>query len=81
MELALEKLPKEKKIIVYYIGCGRGGILYAIFEAAKRLNRKVFVYAIEKNPYPIQTVKKRIKENHWEKKIKIVQTDIKDYVF
>lgn len=79
MEAALSKLPKDRTIIVYYIGCGRGGLLYGVFEAAKRTDSRVFVYAIEKNPYPIQTVKKRIKENKWEKQVKIIQTDIKDY--
>ena len=37
------------------------------------------MYAIEKNPYPLQTIKKRIKENKWERFVKIVHTDVKDY--
>ena len=79
MEEALETLPKNRKLIAYYIGSGRGQLLYSIYQAAKKTGRDVFVYAIEKNPYPIQTIKKRIRENKWENKIKIVHTDIKDY--
>ena len=46
---------------MYYIGSGRGGLLFNVFAAAKKTQRKVFVYAIEKNLYPIQTIKKRLR--------------------
>ena len=53
--------------------------MFNVFAAAKRTQRRVFVYAIEKNLYPIQTIKKRVRENKWESSVKIVHTDIRDY--
>lgn len=46
LQEAFETFPKNKKIILYYIGSGRGGLLFNVFEAAKKTQRKVFVYAI-----------------------------------
>jgi len=37
----------------------------------------VKVYCIEKNPYPLQTLKRRITRNKWSKFVEIVQADIK----
>jgi tRNA G37 N-methylase Trm5 len=39
----------------------------------------VKVYCIEKNPYPIQTLKRRIIRNKWTKFVETVQTDIRTY--
>lgn len=61
LEDALEKFSKDKKVVIYYIGGGRGGLLFNAFAAAKKKQRKIFVYVIEKNPYPIQTMKQRIR--------------------
>jgi tRNA G37 N-methylase Trm5 len=49
-------------------------------NASKKTGKKVKVYCIEKNPYPIQTLKRRIQRNKWSKFVEIVQSDIKSYV-
>lgn len=77
-ENALERIDK-KRIVMYYIGAGRGQLLFGAFRASKRMKKNVFIYAVEKNPFPIQTLKKRIRDNKWENKVKIVHTDIREY--
>ena len=37
------------------------------------------VYCIEKNPFPLQTLRQRIARNKWGKFVEVVKTDIKDY--
>ena len=38
------------------------------------------VYCIEKNPFPLQSLKRRIQKNKWVKFVEIVLADIKHYV-
>jgi len=39
-------MPKNKNIIIYYIGCGRGALIPGIVEASKKYKKKVTIYAI-----------------------------------
>ena len=50
-----------------------------MIKAAKKLKKMIKVYCIEKNPFPIQTLKRRIIKNKWSKMVEIVETDIKTY--
>jgi tRNA G37 N-methylase Trm5 len=59
------------------VGAGKGLILNSLINATKKTDKKVKVYCIEKNPFPIQTLKRRINKNKWGKFVQIVQTDIK----
>lgn len=45
-------------------------------NAAKKTNRSIYIYAIEKNPFPIQSLKRRIKKNKWTN-VEIVFTDVR----
>ena len=74
---ALDTFPKDYKVIIYYVGCGRGALLFNCFNAAKKTGRKIHVYAIDKNPYPLQAVKRRIATNKWSKHVNIVCKDAK----
>ena len=51
-----------------------------MLSACKATKRKVLIYAIDKNPYSIQTLKLRVHINKWSKFVKIIKADIKDYV-
>jgi protein arginine N-methyltransferase 5 len=64
---ALETFTENKIIVCYYVGSGKGLILAKLMSASKKTGRKVKVYCIEKNPYPIQTLKRRIQRNKWTK--------------
>lgn len=39
----------------------------------------MYVYAIDKNPYPIQALKQRVKLHKWSRFVQIVTTDIQHY--
>ena len=53
------------------IGAGRAPLVKACFKAASELNRKVFVYAIEKNPNAIITINSYLAKNKNELKDKL----------
>jgi type II protein arginine methyltransferase len=82
-ELAfLEAFPSwepAKTVVCYYVGSGKGLILDKLMRAVKKSKRMVKVYCIEKNPFPIQTLKRRIARNKWGKFVEVVQTDIRNY--
>ena len=64
---AFNWLPQDKIINVYYVGCGKGQILKKVIEASKQTKKKVKVICLDKNPYPLQTIKRRISRNKWTK--------------
>ena len=53
------------------IGAGRAPLVKACFNAANALSRKVFVYAIEKNPNAIITINNYLAQNKKELKDKL----------
>ncbi len=63
------------------MGSGRGALIPGIVEASKKTKKKVTIYAVEKNPFPLQSLKRRIKENKWANIVKIMKTDIKTMQF
>jgi protein arginine N-methyltransferase 5 len=80
--LAFQQLDvKDKNVVVYYLGSGRGALIPGIVAASKATKKKVTIYAVEKNPFPLQSLKRRIKENKWSNIVKIVKTDIKSLKF
>lgn len=44
---------KDSTTIIFLVGAGRAPILKRALKAADRANRKIYLYAIEKNPYAI----------------------------
>jgi len=44
---------KKSEVTVYVLGSGRGGIVKRVLRAAKQLNQKMKLYAVEKNPNAI----------------------------
>jgi len=77
---ALKTFNENRPCVTYYVGAGKGLILTSLMNATKKTGKKVKVYCIEKNPFPIQTLKRRINKNKWSGFVQIVQTDIKEYV-
>ena len=61
------------------MGCGKGQILKKVMECSKDTKKKVKVYCLDKNPYPLQTVKRRIAQKKWHKFVEVIQADIKTY--
>lgn len=71
---------EPRTVVAYYLGSGKGLILDKLVRAAKKCGKRIKVYCVEKNPYPIQTLKRRIGRNKWSKFVEVVEADIKGYV-
>ncbi len=57
---AVEKALKAKDLeetVVFMLGAGRGPIVDKILEAAKNVEKKIKLYAIEKNPSAINILR------------------------
>ena len=69
---ALNSFKEDRVIVCYYVGSGKGLILTKLMSACKSTGKKIKVYCIEKNPYPLQTLKRRIQRGKWSKIVQIV---------
>lgn len=54
---ALAETPQEKVSVVMVVGAGRGPLVRASLQAAGRAGRRVRVYAVEKNPNAVVTLR------------------------
>lgn len=75
----MNTFPENYKIVIYYVGCGRGALMCNAFQASKKTGRKIHIYAIDKNPYPLQALKRRIAVNKWAKNVDVVCIDAKTW--
>ncbi|KAG5898200.1 hypothetical protein JTB14_005580 [Gonioctena quinquepunctata] len=77
---ALESFPKdnEEVPVIMVVGAGRGPLVQAVLNVSYTLNRKVNVYAVEKNPYAINTLVDRVK-NEWANKVTLINEDMRNY--
>jgi type II protein arginine methyltransferase len=44
---------KKSEPVIYVLGSGRGGIVKRVLRAAKSANKKIKLFAVEKNPNAI----------------------------
>ncbi|CAH0546303.1 unnamed protein product [Brassicogethes aeneus] len=77
---ALETWPKDSKVdpVVMVVGAGRGPLVQAVLNVSYTLHRKVKVYAVEKNPYAVNTLMDR-NRNEWNSKVTLVYCDMRTY--
>ncbi|KAK6638504.1 hypothetical protein RUM43_006771 [Polyplax serrata] len=70
---------KDTKILtVMVVGAGRGPLVTASLNAAYRADRKIKVYAIEKNPHAVVTLLAH-KEEIWKDLVTVVATDMRNF--
>eukprot|EP00802_Teleaulax_amphioxeia_P009695 Tamp_09716.p1 GENE.Tamp_09716~~Tamp_09716.p1 ORF type:complete len:607 (+),score=96.89 Tamp_09716:138-1958(+) len=68
-----------KPFIVMVVGAGRGPLVRASLRASERCGIAVFVYALDKNPNAVVTLRNmRITEN-WLDKVEVVHSDMRDF--
>lgn len=60
------------------VGAGRGPLVKCVLEAAKESERKVRVYAVEKNANAIITLL-NLKTDVWGDKVQVVATDMREW--
>ncbi|KAG1667595.1 Protein arginine N-methyltransferase 5 [Nymphon striatum] len=78
----ISKVPESdienKTLIVMVLGAGRGPLVTASLQAAKLTERKIFVYAIEKNPNAVVTLQ-TLKTEEWHDQVTVVSTDMREW--
>ncbi len=65
--------------IVVVVGAGRGPLVGAVLQASDDAKVPVSVYAIEKNPYAIQTLRQRLVSEWKERNVSIVREDMRKW--
>ena len=66
-------------MIVMVVGAGRGPLVRAALRASERCGIAIFVYALDKNPNAVVTLRNmRITEN-WADKVEVVLSDMRDF--
>ena len=76
-------IPKtdDEEIIIMVVGAGRGPLVHASLNAADELNRNVKMYAVEKNPNAVITLKHIVLSNErWSNgRVTIVSGDMRKW--
>ncbi|KAI8051494.1 protein arginine N-methyltransferase 5 [Syncephalis plumigaleata] len=78
----LDRVPDTKAsattTVIMVVGAGRGPLVTRCLEAARRANRQVRVFAVEKNPNAYVTLQKMNKEV-WNDRVTVVWTDMREW--
>jgi len=77
VEVALLDTPTEKTTVLMVVGAGRGPLVKASLRAAKKVGRKVRMYAVEKNPNAVVTLRDLHRRENWGDMVTIVHTDMR----
>lgn len=67
-----------KDPVVMVVGAGRGPLVQAVLNVSYILHRNIKVYAVEKNPYAINTLIDRV-NNEWNGQVTLINEDMRDY--
>lgn len=79
IQKALEDLPSDIETpVIMVVGAGRGPLVQATINASLIVQRKVKIYAVEKNPFAINTLEDRV-ENEWGNQVILVNDDMRTY--
>ena len=78
----LDRVPNENAeevtTVIMVVGAGRGPLVRASFNAAKEAQRKVKLYAVEKNPNAIVTLE-TLNAEEWNGNVTVVSCDMRYY--
>ena len=76
----IENFKEEDKITLMVLGAGRAPIVHAAFKAADKADRKVHVYAVEKNPNAIVSIRQYMLTNQKNaQRMTLVHADIREW--
>lgn len=71
------RVDKDRKVIVMVVGAGRGPLVSATLLAASDVNVPVYIYAVEKNPNAVITLRDRAKQERWQGQVEIIAGDMR----
>ncbi|CAM8967572.1 unnamed protein product [Rhodiola kirilowii] len=77
----VDRVPDEKAslltTVLMVVGAGRGPLVRAALQAAKEVERKLKVYAVEKNPNAVVTLHSLVKLEGWQSVVTIISSDMR----
>jgi len=76
---ALLATPAEKTSLIMVVGAGRGPLVLASLRASESAGRRVRIFAVEKNPNAIVTLRNLHLDLCWGKKVTIIASDMRDW--
>uniref|UniRef100_A0A673XAH9 Protein arginine N-methyltransferase 5 n=1 Tax=Salmo trutta TaxID=8032 RepID=A0A673XAH9_SALTR len=78
----LDRVPEEQKAtntqVLMVLGAGRGPLVNASLRAAKQADRKLRIYAVEKNPNAVVTLE-NWKFEEWGDQVTVVSCDMREW--
>ncbi|KAL6530813.1 Protein arginine N-methyltransferase 5 [Orobanche gracilis] len=79
----VDRVPDENAssmtTVLMVVGAGRGPLVRASLQAAEETERKLKVYAVEKNPNAVVTLHSLVKLEGWKEKVTIVSCDMRSW--
>jgi protein arginine N-methyltransferase 5 len=74
----LDRFAADQTAVVMVVGAGRGPLVQCVLNAAQRASRTVRVFAVEKNPNAVITLRGR-RANEWGDRVTIVAHDMRTW--
>ena len=74
---ALLKHPVERTIVIMVVGAGRGPLVQASLRASVSAGRRVRIFAVEKNPNAVNTLRNLHLDERWGDRVTIVSSDMR----
>ncbi|KAL3276952.1 hypothetical protein HHI36_012317 [Cryptolaemus montrouzieri] len=79
IQKALQAVPEDIETpVLMVVGPGRGPLVQASLNVSYILHRPIKLYAIEKNPFAVNTLLDRV-ENEWGNKVTLINEDMRVY--
>ncbi|XP_018007880.1 protein arginine N-methyltransferase 5 [Hyalella azteca] len=78
VDLVPEENKDERTVVVMVVGAGRGPLVRRALTAASQADRKIKLYAVEKNPNAVLTLH-AWQEMEWGDKVSVVSCDMRDW--
>eukprot|EP01133_Synstelium_polycarpum_P019348 gene19348-23166_t len=73
----VQRTTKDYVSTVMVVGAGRGPLIKSAIDASIQADRKIIVFAVEKNPNAIVTLKNRIINEGWQDMVTVIQCDMR----
>ena len=74
---ALLKTPPSKVTTIMVVGAGRGPLVKASLRASVAAKRRVKIYAVEKNPSAVITLRNLHVDEHWGDRVTVIASDMR----
>jgi protein arginine N-methyltransferase 5 len=76
---ALLDTPEDKVSLVMVVGAGRGPLVRRSLKAAEAAGRRIRMYAVEKNPNAVITLRNLVAEKGWGDLVQVVSHDMRTW--